>query len=87
MHNALTKKQTKESRVSPKETSLETNWWIIVLAKNYLFKSCDAISAGIFIEISQATREKERELIAKGYLLWSGKYGEVLYGSNGTAAN
>ena len=44
-----------ESSGRPKKTSTETNRQIIVLAKNYIFNSSDAISIGIFIEIGLKT--------------------------------
>ena len=44
-----------ESSGRPKKSSIETNRQIIILAQNDLFKSSDAISAGIFIEISPTT--------------------------------
>ena len=47
--------ETKILRGTLKKILPETNWRIIVLAKNDLFKSSVAISAGIFIEISTTT--------------------------------
>ena len=46
-------KNIAESSGRPKKNTTETNRRIIVLAKNGLLKSSDAISTGIHIEISQ----------------------------------
>ena len=72
-------------------------------------KSSDAISTGIFIEISRTTiryglvqqnfsakicwkmfaneKTEERLQLATEHLLWSGKYGQVLYGGNNSFLN
>lgn len=87
----LSKKRTKDYCGRPKKTSPETDRRMIVLTKNYLFKSSTPTFAEIDIEISTPSScasesskiarkvpqmRKQKGQLVNEHLFWPGKDGE-----------